>query len=117
VPIQQVNAYKHIAAAYERAWQDKVERVGNLNYPEEARRLGLSGSLLVSVWVAKDGQVKKVKIHRSSGVEALDQAVLRIVRLASPFSPFPVELARQADEIVITRTWKFYDEAGFAMGK
>ncbi len=117
VPIQQINAYKHIAAAYERAWQEKVERVGNLNYPDEARRQGLSGALVVSVWVAKDGQVKKIKIHRSSGYSVLDEAALRIVRLAAPFSPFPVELANQADEIVITRTWKFYDESGLAMGR
>lgn len=117
VPIQQVNAYKHIAAAYERAWQDKVERVGNLNYPDEARRQGLSGALVVSVWVAKDGQVRKIRIHRSSGHPLLDEAALRIVRLAAPFAPFPVELANQADEIVITRTWKFYDESGLAMGR
>lgn len=117
VPIRQINAHKHIAAAYERAWQEKVERVGNLNYPDEARRQGLSGALVVSVWVAKDGQVKKIQIHRSSGHPVLDEAALRIVRLAAPFSPFPVELANQADEIVITRTWKFYDEAGLAMGR
>ncbi len=116
VPIQQINAHKHIAAAYERAWQAKVERIGNLNYPDEARRKGLSGSLLVSVWVAKDGKVKRIKIHRSSGYRVLDDAAVRIVRLAAPFSPFPMELATQADEIVITRTWKFYDEAGLAMG-
>ncbi len=116
MPIGKVSAYKHIAAAYERAWQDKVERVGNLNYPDEARRQKLSGAVLVSVWVAKDGQVKKIQLHRSSGYPVLDEAVTRIVRLASPFAPFPVELAKQADEIVITRTWKFYDEAGLAMG-
>lgn len=116
VPIHQINAHKHIAAAYEHAWQEKVERIGNLNYPDEARRKGLSGSLLASVWVAKDGKVKKIKIHRSSGYRVLDDAAVRIVRLAAPFSPFPMELASQADEIVITRTWKFYDEAGLAMG-
>ncbi len=117
VPIQQINAHKHIAAAYERAWQEKVERIGNLNYPDEARRKGLSGSLLVSVWVAKDGKVKRIKIYRSSGYRMLDDAAVRIVHLAAPFSPFPMELAAQADEIVITRTWKFYDEAGLAMGR
>lgn len=116
VPIQQINAHKHIAAAYERAWQEKVERIGNLNYPDEARRKGLSGSLLVSTWVAKDGKVKKIQIHRSSGYRVLDEAAVRIVHLAAPFSPFPIELATQADEIVITRVWKFYDGAGLAMG-
>ncbi|WP_460036008.1 energy transducer TonB [Methylothermus subterraneus] len=115
VPIQQINAHKHIAAAYERAWQEKVERVGNLNYPEEARRQRLSGAVLASVWVSKDGQVKKIQIHRSSGQPVLDEAVQRIVRLAAPFAPFPLELANQADAIVITRTWKFYDEASLAM--
>lgn len=115
IPIRQVSAYKHIAAAYEHAWQEKVERIGNLNYPEEARRKRLSGALLLSVWVTKDGRVKAVKVHRSSGYPVLDEAAVRIVHLAAPFPPFPLELAKQADQIVITRTWKFYDETGLAM--
>jgi len=116
-PIKQIRAHKYVAAAYERAWQEKVERIGNLNYPDEARRRGLSGRLLISVWVAKDGTVRKIKIHRSSGHKVLDQAAVRIVRLAAPFAPFPKELAAQTDVLVITRTWNFYNEAGLAMGR
>ncbi len=116
-PIRQVRAHKYVAAAYERAWQDKVERIGNLNYPDEARRKGMSGRLLMSVWVARDGTVKKIKIHRSSGHKVLDDAAIRIVRLAAPFAPFPKELAAETDILVITRTWNFYNDAGLAMGR
>lgn len=115
MPLNAISAKKYVAAAYERAWQKKVERIGNLNYPDEARRENLSGSLLISVWVAKDGSVKKIKLHRSSGHQILDDAAVRIVRLAAPFAPLPKELSSQADIIVITRTWKF--EAGLAMGQ
>ncbi len=116
-PIRQIRAHKYVAAAYERAWQDKVERIGNLNYPDEARRKGISGRLLMSVWVARDGTVKKIKIHRSSGHKVLDAAAIRIVRLAAPFAPFPKELAAETDILVITRTWNFYNDAGLAMGR
>ncbi len=116
-PIERIRAHKYVAAAYERAWQKKVERIGNLNYPDEARRKGLSGRLLVSVWVAKDGTVKKIKIRRSSGYKVLDAAAVRIVRLASPFAPFPKELAQQTDVLVITRTWNFFNDNGLAMGR
>jgi len=116
-PIHEISAHKYVAAAYERAWQEKVERIGNLNYPDEARRKGLSGRLLISVYVAKDGTVRKIKLHRSSGYKVLDDAALRIVRLASPFAAFPKELASQTDVLVITRTWTFYNESGLAMGR
>jgi protein TonB len=107
VYINSVNAYKYKAAAYERAWQDKIERIGNLNYPEEARRKNLTGSLLLSVALWPDGSVYKVQVRRSSGEQALDDAAVRIVHLAAPFAPFPVELREEADVLVITRTWKF----------
>ncbi len=116
-PIHRIRAHKYVAAAYERAWQDKVERIGNLNYPDEARRKGMSGRLLMSVWVARDGTVKKIKIHRSSGHKVLDAAAIRIVRLAAPFAPFPKELAAETDILVITRTWNFYNDSGLAMGR
>jgi protein TonB len=107
VYINSVNAHKYKAAAYERAWQDKVERIGNLNYPEEARRKNLTGALLLSVGLRPDGSVYKVQVRRSSGEQALDEAAVRIVHLAAPFAPFPVELREEADVLVITRTWKF----------
>ncbi len=115
--IHRIRAHKYVAAAYERAWQEKVERIGNLNYPDEARRKGLKGRLLISVYVAKDGTVRKIKLHRSSGYRVLDDAAVRIVRLAAPFAAFPKELAAQTDVLVITRTWNFYNDAGLAMGR
>lgn len=107
VYVNSVNAHKYKAAAYERAWQDKVERIGNLNYPDEARRKNLSGGLLLSVGVNPDGSIHSVQVRRSSGETVLDDAAVRIVRLAAPFSPFPDELRQEADVLVITRTWKF----------
>lgn len=107
--INSVNAHKYKAASYERAWQEKVERLGNLNYPEEARRRNLSGGLLLSVGVNQDGTIHSIKIHKSSGHKALDDAAIRIVRLASPYAPFPNALKGEADILVITRTWKFFN--------
>lgn len=107
--INSVNAHKYKAASYEAAWQEKVERIGNLNYPDEARRKNLSGALLLSVGVKPDGSIYSIKVHRSSGHKALDDAAVRIVRLASPFAPFPDELKEEADILVITRTWKFFN--------
>lgn len=111
VYINSVNAHKYKAAAYEKAWQEKVERIGNLNYPEAARRKNLTGSLLLSVALQPDGAIYKVQIRRSSGESELDEAAVRIVRLAAPFAPFPVELRQEADVLVITRTWKFFNGA------
>ena len=110
VYINSVNAHKYKAAAYEKAWQDKVERIGNLNYPDEARRQKLSGGLLLSVGINPDGSVYSIQVRRSSGFPVLDDAAIRIVRLAAPFAPFPAELKQEADVLVITRTWKFSND-------
>lgn len=107
VYINSVNAHKYKAAAYERAWQEKVERIGNLNYPDEARRRNLAGGLLMSVGINSDGSLHSVQIRRSSGHQVLDDAAMRIVHLAAPFAPFPPELKEEADVLVVTRTWKF----------
>lgn len=93
-------------AAYLRAWVAKVERVGNLNYPDEARRRGLGGQLVMTVAVRRDGSVESVLINRSSGLGVLDQAAMRIVRLAEPYPPLP-ETAERVDVLHITRTWQF----------
>jgi periplasmic protein TonB len=109
--INSVNAHQYKAAAYETAWKNKVERIGNLNYPDQARREHLSGSLLLAVGIRKDGTVYRIEVRRSSGHKALDDGAIRIVRLAAPFAPFPDELASEADVVVITRTWKFSDDS------
>ncbi|MFO1417655.1 MAG: energy transducer TonB [Methylotetracoccus sp.] len=105
--IEQVTGKRHLANAYEQAWQDKVERVGNMNYPEEARRKNLTGSLSLSVAVGADGGIQSIRVRQSSGHEELDQAAARIVRLAAPFGAFPSELKKDYDVLVITRTWRF----------
>ena len=107
--INSINAHKYKAASYERTWQDKVERVGKLNYPHEARQKNFSGALLLSVGINRDGTIYSLKVHRSSGHKVLDDAAVRIVRLAGPYAPFPQALAEEAEILVITRTWKFFD--------
>lgn len=106
--------YKY--AAYMDAWRAKVERIGNLNYPEEAKRLHLNGSLLLDVALNADGSINHVSIRRSSGQKILDDAAVRIVELAAPFAPFPPDIRAETDVLDITRTWKF-NESGLSSEK
>ena len=93
-------------AAYMRSWVEKVERVGNLNYPAAARRLGMSGRLVITVVVRRDGSVSEVTLVTPSGQKLLDQAAQHIVQLAEPFAPLP-KTKEDIDELYITRTWDF----------
>lgn len=88
-------------------WRIKVERVGNLNYPDEARRQKIYGSLVLTVSIRADGTVENVEINRSSGQKVLDAAAIRILQLASPFAPFSEEMRKKVDILSITRTWTF----------
>lgn len=92
-------------ARYIEDWRNKIERVGELNYPSAAR--GIYGTMLVSVEIRADGSLENVEISRSSGKRILDEAAVRIVRLAAPFAPFPPDIARDTDILSITRTWTF----------
>ncbi|MBK8322192.1 MAG: energy transducer TonB [Betaproteobacteria bacterium] len=94
-------------AAYVDNWRLKIERVGNLNYPDEARQKKLYGSLQLTVGIKPDGEVESVEVNRSSGKKVLDQAAIRIVRLAAPFDRFPDSIRRDTDILYITRTWTF----------
>jgi protein TonB len=93
-------------AWYKDEWRKKVERIGNLNYPDEARRQGIYGSLRLLVSINRDGTLFEVQVLESSGQRTLDQAALRIVRLAAPFAPFTGDLA-DIDRLEIIRTWRF----------
>ncbi|WP_158885877.1 energy transducer TonB [Rhodanobacter sp. L36] len=93
-------------AAYMRGWTDRIERVGNLNYPEEARSRGLHGDVLLTVVLRLDGSIKSIEVIQSSGQHVLDAAAERIVRLAAPFPPAP-QSGEHVDELNITRTWQF----------
>lgn len=99
--------YKY--ASYLEAWRSKVEKIGNLNYPDEAKRQRLYGNLLMHVAVRADGSVERIRVVRSSGHKLLDDAAVRIVRLSAPFSPFPPEIRQEVDVLDITRTWQFLD--------
>jgi periplasmic protein TonB len=103
--------YKY--AAYMEAWRSKVERVGNLNYPEQARKRKLSGSLILDVALNPDGSINMITVRRPSGHKMLDDAAIRIVKLAAPFSPFPDAIRAEADILHITRTWQFLNNRGF----
>ncbi len=94
-------------AAYLDDWRRKIERVGNLNYPEEARSRNLSGSLIMDVAINPNGTINTISIRRSSGQKVLDDAATRIVRLAAPFSPLPQAMRKDTDVLHITRTWQF----------
>lgn len=93
-------------AAYLHYWINHVESIGNQNYPQEARRNHMYGDLRLAVTLLPDGTVDDVEILLSSGQRVLDQAAIRIVRMASPFSPLPKEM-RKWDKLEIIRTWSF----------
>jgi protein TonB len=94
-------------ANYMSEWVRKVERVGNLNYPDDARRQGITGKLLLDVALNPDGTVRNITVLRPSGHSLLDEAAIRIVSLAGPYAPFPPEIRKNADVLHITRTWEF----------
>ncbi|MES9935059.1 MAG: energy transducer TonB [Sedimenticola sp.] len=98
---------EYVYASYLDEWRRKVERVGNLNYPDEAKRRRLYGNLILHVAVRRDGSVEKIRVLQTSGHKLLDDAAVRIVRLAAPFSAFPAEIRKETDILDITRTWQF----------
>ncbi|MEA9899757.1 energy transducer TonB [Xanthomonas campestris pv. raphani] len=93
-------------ANYLRAWVDRAERVGNLNYPDEARRRRLGGKVVITVGVRRDGSVESSRVLVSSGAPVLDAAALRVVQLAQPFPPLP-RSKDDVDILQVTRTWLF----------
>ncbi len=93
-------------ANYLHGWVGRVERIGNLNYPDEARRRNLTGQLVMTVGIRRDGTVASIDVVQSSGYPLLDDAAQRTVRLAEPFAPLPATRDK-VDELHITRTWQF----------
>lgn len=94
-------------ARYIEDWRSKVERVGELNYPQAARDQKIYGSLVVTVSIKSDGVLEKIEINRSSGQKILDDAAVHIVRLSAPFAPFSADISKDTDVLSITRTWTF----------
>ena len=102
-----VQAKKSIDAQYVYHWVKKIETLGTINYPEEARRYKIYGKLRLVVALNANGTINEVNIMESSGIKILDEAAVKIVYLAAPYAPFPQELKAEADIIEIIRTWYF----------
>lgn len=98
-----VSAKSADEAAYLNAWRQKVERIGNANYPSG----GVYGNLRLLVVLKFDGTLEDVRLLESSGHKVLDDAALRIVRMAAPYQDFPVEMRKKYDRLEIIRTWQF----------
>ena len=105
--IDSASAQRTADTYYLQSWRRKVEAIGRLNYPDEARQRNIRGDLSVLVTIRPDGSLQAAKILRSSGHQILDDAALRIVRLAAPYPPFPVEMRRSTDLLEIVRSWQF----------
>lgn len=105
--VSSVATLKTADAYYVKQWIKKIHRVGKLNYPEEARRRRIFGDLRLTVALYSNGKIKDIHVLRSSGHKILDDAAIRIVRLAAPFAPFPKQLKAKYDVLEITRTWLF----------
>ncbi|MEP6389625.1 MAG: energy transducer TonB [Halioglobus sp.] len=96
-------------AAYLLDWRQRLEAVGNTYYPEASLRYGIYGELRLLVIIRKDGSLEDVSVLSSSGYAVLDEAAIKIVRLAAPYAPFPPELSATTDKLEIIRTWQFQE--------
>jgi len=105
--IDTLSAKTAVEANYVLQWVERVERIGNLNYPEEIRNNSLSGTLVLSVLLNSAGEIVSMEVQSSAGKSILDEAAKRIVRYASPFKAFPEEMQNNYDQLMITRTWLF----------
>jgi len=97
-------------ALYLEAWRQKVERIGNMNYPSAARNQKLYGRLQLTVSIRSDGSIEGIAIDKSSGSKVLDNAAINIVKLAAPYSKFSAKMKKTTDILGITRTWTFTNE-------
>jgi protein TonB len=97
-------------AMYVESWRQKVERIGNMNYPEAAKAQKLYGQLRMTVSIKADGSLESVVIDQKSDHEVLNEAAKRIVELAAPYAVFPDDIKKDTDILSITRTWTFTQE-------
>jgi len=101
-------------AAYVESWRQKVEKIGNLNYPEAAKDQKLYGQLRMTVSIRSDGSIESIEINQSSGYKVLDNAARRIVEMAAPYAQFPEDVKKDTDILGITRTWTFTKQDSLA---
>ena len=103
-------AQEYRFAAYVESWRQKVEKIGNLNYPEAAKAQKIYGKLQMTVYIKSDGSLEKIEIKRSSGQAMLDDAAKHIVEMSAPYAVFPDDIRKDVDVLDITRTWTFTKE-------
>jgi len=107
VYIDSANTREYAYAAYMRGWTDRIERVGNLNYPEQAREQKVHGDVILTVGLNRDGSINSIDITQSSGYPVIDKAAEAIVHLSAPFPALPPDTKEKVDILYITRTWEF----------
>lgn len=98
-----------VDAAYLLDWRRQLEAVGNQYYPEASIRYGMYGNLRMLVVIREDGSLEDIQVLSSSGYAVLDEAAIKIVRMAAPYAPFPPELKATTDKLEIVRTWYFQE--------
>lgn len=103
------SAKRAVDAAYLLDWRQRLEAVGNKYYPEASVRYGIYGDLRLLVIIRQDGSLEDIRVLSSSGYAVLDEAAIKIVRMAAPFAPFPPELSATTDKLEIIRTWQFQE--------
>ena len=110
--VDSISAKSSVEARYINNWAKKLERIGNINFPNEAIRLSLSGTLILNATLDRAGRVVEMQIDVSSGSPILDKAALRIVKLAAPYEPLPAGIRKKYDRLNITRSMVFHKENG-----
>jgi protein TonB len=110
--INSVSAHKYIAAQYEKDWEQKIERIGTLNYPDFLDKNHLSASVTTSVRINANGSINRIRIERSSGYPEVDGAVKRIIKMGSPYPSLPSDILKELNIYEIRKTWKFIDKSG-----
>lgn len=110
--VDSISAKSSVEARYINNWAKKLERIGNINFPNDAIRLSLSGTLILNATLDRAGRVVEMQIDVSSGSRVLDKAALRIVKLAAPYQPLPSEIRKKYDRLNITRSMVFHKEDG-----
>jgi protein TonB len=101
------DARKSDVAVYLDGWRRKIEHVGTMNFPDAARREGLTGTPVIEVTIGADGRLLRAVVRRTSGHAEIDAAAIRILKLAAPYAPFPSALYAHHDEIRIAYEWQF----------
>lgn len=107
--LSSASARKSHEASYLDSWRRRVEAVGNINYPVQARQQQVYGNVRMLIALNASGQISETRIIQSSGESLLDQAAVDIVNLAAPFEPFPEELKAETDILEIVRTFRFHE--------